>query len=166
MNLQERKSALLHCTAVAGWAARLSMDILAAILAYLVCAAGVVGGLVLSFVIVFTPPALAPDRSQHATAMLATPRVVTVAQAPAARPQAVVKTIAERTAPTAADSTPDKKTVAESAAAAPPIVAADARQRPLFSRNRLRQMAERERARHLAYRERSSFETRFLHFED
>jgi hypothetical protein len=48
----------------------------------------------------------------------------------------------------------------------PPTIAIDVRQKPLFSQAHLRRLVERERARQLAYRERSSFETRFLHFDD
>jgi hypothetical protein len=45
-------------------------------------------------------------------------------------------------------------------------VAVDARQKPLFTQAHFRRLAEKERAKQLAYRERSSFETRFLHFDD
>ena len=45
-------------------------------------------------------------------------------------------------------------------------VAIDARQKPLTSNAQLRRLADQERAKRLAYRERSSFETRFLHYDD
>ena len=56
---------------------------------------------------------------------------------------------------------------AAKAASEPRIdVAIDARQKPLLSNAQLRRLADQERAKRLAYRERSSFETRFLHYDD
>ena len=56
---------------------------------------------------------------------------------------------------------------AATAASVPPVdIAVDARQQPLMSNAQLRRLADKERARRLAYREGSSFETRFLHYDD
>lgn len=116
------------------------MDILAAMFAYLVCVAGVVTGLAMSFIVFFSAPhALMP---QHAVALAEKPGIVKVASAVAAAPAPVAK------------------------AAPSPAVAADARQKPSVSSRRSRRMADKQRTRHLAYRERSSFESRFLHFDD
>ncbi len=144
------------------------MDILAAMFAYLACITGIVAGLAMSFVVFFSPPgqlspkprlAIAMARPSHATAAPVSP-VTTVAKAeirPSAKPGAkwVAKTGASNT-----------RLAAAAAKTAVRPVASDARQRPLKPQNRLRRLAEKERARELAYREHSSFESRFLHFDD
>ncbi len=129
------------------------MDILAAIFAYLVCIAGIVTGLAMSFVVFFSAPAefSAPT---HAIAMVARPGHDTAARVSPAKTVAKV-------------SGPNKPIAAATATpTAVPPVAIDARQKPLFSQAHLHRLAEKERARQLAYRERSSFESRFLHFDD
>jgi hypothetical protein len=143
----------------------LPMDILASMLAYLVCVSSVIGALALSFALVFAPPnflhAAAPSQATaiHVTATQATAMVVT--------PQ-VVATVAE--AKPASEGKPLEQHVAAStpqtAAAAPDGVAADAQQKTLTSRRQLRRLGDTERARRLAYREGSSFEARFLHYND
>jgi len=125
------------------------MDILAAMFAYLVGVAGILGGLALSFVLFFSPPGQISPTPTRAVAMAA--RSDHAAPAP-------VSTVAKVRAshkPIAAAKLPNGS-----------LVAIDARQKPLNSQARLRRLAEKQRARQLAYREHSSFETRFLHFDD
>ena len=132
------------------------MDILASMLAYLVCVTGIVTGLVMSFVVFFSTPAQQSTAPEPAVAMLARPSHVNKATA------LPVKTIAK------SDQTDkqDASGAAPANAVAPMTIAIDARQKPPLSQARLRRLAERQRAKHLAYRERSSFETRFLHYDD
>ncbi len=132
------------------------MDILAAMLAYLVCVAGIVTGLAMSFVVFFSAPGQFSAPPTQAIAMAAMPRPIKTARASPVK--------------TAAKSEHADKQIAVAAAkakAVPPLtIVVDTRQKPLFAHARLRRLAERVRAKHLAYRERSSFETRFLHFDD
>jgi hypothetical protein len=132
------------------------MDILASIFAYLVCITGLVTGLVMSFVVLFAAPGefQLPGPPSQAVAMVAGESHLRTAQG-------VVRTIAR--------SQPVDEKIASGApgdavAAAP--IAIDAQQRTLFSQAHLRRLAEKQRAKQLAYRERSSFETRFLHYDD
>lgn len=106
---------------------------------------GLVTGLVMSFVVFFSPPrARLLATPTQAIAMVATPRATETA------PIAPVKTVAR-----ARILTPLQ-----------PAVAADAQQKPFLSAHRMRQLAERQRERHVAFRERSSFEARFLGYDD
>ena len=134
------------------------MDILAAMFAYLVCIAGLVTGLVMSFVVFFSAPGEFSAPPTNAIAMVATPSQSpnngSPASASSARTMAKIRRAEGQIA--AAGATP----------AADSPVAIDARQKPLFSQAHFRRLAEKERAKQLAYRERSSFETRFLHFDD
>jgi hypothetical protein len=135
---------------------RSSMDILAAMFAYLVCVAGIVAGLTMSFVVFFSAPGQFSAPPAQAIAMVVTQRPVKTA------PMSPLKTIAKT------ESAGQQVAVAAAAARAvpPPAIAVDARQKPLFSQAHLRRLAEKERQRQLAYRERPSFETRFLHYDD
>lgn len=137
------------------------MDILAATFAYLVCVTGIVGGLVMSFVIFFASPGQFSLPPTHAAAMAAR-----LEQPPAA--PASVKTVAKAAIETAAEASRAGKPVAAAGAktAAVPRSAVDAPQKPLDARNHLHRLAKKVRARQLAYREHSSFEARFLHFDD
>jgi len=138
------------------------MDILAAMFAYLVCIAGLVTGLVMSFVVFFAAPGAFSAPPTDAIAMVARPNLGPTLSSNhgASAPASSVKTIAKISRPNgqlaASNATP--------AAVSP--VASDARQKPLISQAHLRRLAENIRAKQLAYRERSSFETRFLHFDD
>jgi hypothetical protein len=135
------------------------MDILAAMFAYLVCIAGVITGLVMSFVVFFSPPGAFSGPPTEAIAMVARANPPSSNHgAPA--PASPVKTIAKIS-----------RSDEQLAAASPPPaadtpVAADARQKPLFSPSHQRRLAEKQRAKQLASGERSSFESRFLHFDD
>lgn len=112
------------------------MDIVAAIFAYLVGVAGVVGALVISFVIFFSPSqAQLPLPAPPPAAMLASPDPVTTIAA-ARSPESRAK------------------------------IAADVRQKSALSRGQLRHLSEKERARRLVLREGSSFEDRFLNYAD
>ena len=135
------------------------MDILAAMLAYLVSVSVIVGGLAISCVAFFATPDRPPAMPAQAVAMVTEQHVVTTVAR--AKPPAMREPIDKRPV--------DKHPVpgAAKAASEPRIdVAIDARQKPLLSNAQLRRLADRERAKRLAYRERSSFETRFLHYDD
>ena len=134
------------------------MDILAAMFAYLVCIAGLVTGLVMSFVVFFSAPGDilgAADRRHSDGGKTEQPEPANTAlRHPLRQP---------RRSPRSAD--PTGRSLPRRTAADSPV-AIDARQKPLFSQAHFRRLAEKERAKQLAYRERSSFETRFLHFDD
>jgi len=131
------------------------MDILASIFAYLVCMTALVAGLVMSFVVFFSAPNSLLQSPRQAAAMLATQGVAGTKISP-------VRTIAaiEHRNDHSVSAAVAAKTVARM------TIAADARQRPLFSQAHLRRLAEKERVKHLAFRESSSFEVRFLHYDD
>lgn len=161
---QERKS---MASIVEPWRVgkrRSSMDILASIFAYLVCVTGLVTGLVMSFVVVFSAPNPQSPLPRHASAMVAKLSVAGTKASP-------VQTIAEQKTAYAKQKNAYIASTGAAAKTVPPktarpvTIAADARQRPL-PQAQLRRWAERERAKHLASRERSSFETRFLHYDD
>ena len=141
------------------------MDIIASMLAYLLCMTGVIGGLVLSFMVFFSTPNQLPsqqtDASAGAIAMVVRPSSVAPANQFAIK-EFPVKTVAK------ADQASDARNrpAVANAAAEQAAVASGAQQKALLSPKRLRRLAEKERARHLAFRERSSFEARFLHYDD
>lgn len=87
--------------------------------------------------------------------MVATPRANETAQA-----SPVTASLVEKASPV--------KTIARARTviAPQPAVAADAQQKPFLTAHRMRQLAERQRERHVAFRERSSFEARFLGYDD
>lgn len=132
----------------------MSMDILAAMFAYLVCIAGIAAGLVISFVVFFSTPGEFSAPQTHPVALVARPSHATAA------PVSPIRTVAK-----VGGSNKSSAAAAAKPTAVPPV-ALDAQQKPLFSQGRLRRLAEKERARQLAYREHSSFESRFLHFDD
>ncbi|MFZ0524098.1 MAG: hypothetical protein WA776_10065 [Xanthobacteraceae bacterium] len=131
------------------------MDILAAMFAYIGCLAGIVAGLVMSFVVFFSAPGEFSRPPAQAIAMVARQP----SQA-AAAPVSAVKTVAK------ADRSSKQIAAASATPAAVPPVAFDAQQKPLISQAHLHRIAQKQRARQLAYREHSSFESRFLHFDD
>ncbi len=116
---------------------------------------GLVTGLVMSFVVFFFTPNSSLPLPQQAAAMLARQSVVGTRISP-------VQTVA------VIEQGNDDIGAAGAAAkaVAPMRIAADARQKPLFSRAHGRRRAEKERVKHLAFRESSSFEVRFLHYDD
>ncbi len=132
------------------------MDILAAMLAYLVCITGLVAGLAMSFVVFFSGPGqFSPPPAQMITRAAAQHSFTTASTSPP------VKTIAK-----AEPAEKQFAAAAEAKAVPPPTIALDIRQKPLFSQAHLRRLAKKERERQLAYRDRPSFETRFLHYDD
>jgi hypothetical protein len=137
------------------------MDILAAMFAYLVCVTGIVGGLVMSFVIFFSSPGQFSAPPTPAAAVVA--RLDQAAPAPASV-KTVAKAAIEAAAKTATASKPAAAEGAKTAAVA--RAAIEAPQKPLYARTHSRRLAKKVRARQLAYGEHSSFESRFLHFAD
>lgn len=142
-----------------------SMDILASMLAYGVCMTGLLAGLIMSFVVFFSAPGQQAEAPARAIAMLATPSS-NAAATPFAAKEFPVKTVAKGQIARAQQTAARTRMAAGDAASVEVAIAADAQQKPLLSQGRMRRLAEKERARHLAYRERSSFENRFLHYDD
>ena len=136
------------------------MDILAAMFAYLVCIAGLVTGLVMSFVVFFAAPGAFSAPPTDAIAMVAGANL-----SPSQSPNHGSPSSASSAKTIAKIGRSDGQMAAAMPAADAPV-AIDARQKPLFTQAHFRRLAEKERAKQLAYRERSSFETRFLHFDD
>jgi len=130
------------------------MDILAAMLAYLVSVTAIVGALGIALFVFFA----APDRQTSPvpkTAMAVRPSAMKTAAA-VARPESKSENINQQVASSATKPKADPVTT----------IAVDAPQQPVMSPARLRRLAAKERARRLAYREGVDFETRFLHYED
>ena len=130
------------------------MDILAAMLAYLVSVTAIVGALGIALFVFFA----APDRQTSPvpkTAMVVRPSAMKTAAA-VARPESKSENINQRVASSATKPKADPVTT----------IAVDAPQQPVMSPARLRRLAAKQRARRLAYREGVDFETRFLHYED
>lgn len=143
----------------AGWEAPVeSMDIIASILAYLVCMTGLVTGLVMWFVVFFSTPGQQSQAPSSAIAM------ATRASSAAPVKKLAIKEFPVKTVVTRQGN--PRNRFASDAAAAQAAIAPDAQQKPLLSQSRMRRLAEKQRARQLAYRERSSFEARFLHYDD
>jgi hypothetical protein len=147
------------------------MDIVAPILAYLSCVAGIVGAFIVSFVVVFSTPNR-PITPQHsATIASVSPlRPATLAEA---KSPAVKSGQSDKLAVNYAASTTQKREVTPQAAAsptAPPpqgpasqkLAAFDARQKSKISRAQWRQIVQQERSHRLA----SDFESRFLGYAD
>src|SRR5580693_8151736 len=117
------------------------MDILAAMFAYLVCIAGLVTGLVMSFVVFFAAPGAFSAPPTDAIAMVAGPNL-SPNQSPNHGSPSSAKTIAKI-------SRSDGQMAAAMPAADAPV-AVDARQKPLFTQAHFRRLAEKERAEQLA----------------
>jgi hypothetical protein len=152
--LQERKSAAAIVEPWRGGQRRLPMDILACMFAYLVSVAGILAGLAMGLMVFFSAPAQQSTAPRHAVALTAQPSRHDAARSAPVKTVAALERAPQQTASIAATAVP------------PRTIAIDARQKPLFSPARLRRLQDRERANHLAYRDRSSFEARFLHYDD
>ena len=142
------------------------MDILASIFAYLVCVTGLVGTLVISFVIFFSPPKLHGPASLPAVALVAKALPGEAAKASPVTTIAGIKQTEERDPAAFTTGRPDTAKAFATEPNRSRAIADDVRQKPLHSRTHLRRLADKARAKHLAYRERSSFEARFLGFDD
>lgn len=140
------------------------MDILASIIAYLGCVAGIIGAFAISLFVLFSTP----DQT--------TPAKPTAAQSVVlAAKTNVLKTNVLKPAVTAeAKSAPGiKQTVrhvaagaAKPATASPTTLAGDLRQKPSISRSQLRRLVQEERAKRWAYQQDSNFDNRFLGYAD
>lgn len=147
---------MAHCTPWRGCKCRLSMDILASMLAYLGCVAGIVGALVLSFTVFISSPGTIKHPGKHRVAMTAKQSVLKTAAAPQAKPTAKL----EQGAPVASS-------VAQSTPVPQTTVAASARQKTAVTRAEyLRRNVQEERARRWAYQQDPDFEARFLGYAD
>jgi hypothetical protein len=137
------------------------MDILASILAYLTCVAGIVGAFAVSIFVVFSTPDR-PAIPQHsaATAGVSTLKTAALVEATKTDKSAVnyvVSTTQKRETPPPA---------AAAQTASQKLAAIDARQKTKISRAQWRQVVQQERSRRLAYQQGSDFETRFLGYAD
>ena len=130
------------------------MDILAAVLAYLMSVAAIVGALGISFVVFFATPGQQPWLLREAKAPLVAPGAVKTTAANVKEP-AQSEQIDENAA----------SGVAQGQAAPVRTIAVEMQRNSSKSIAWSRRLAARERARRLAYRE-DSFETRFLRNEN
>jgi hypothetical protein len=134
------------------------MDILAAMLAYLVSVAGIVAALGIACFTLFSTPnqqAAMPTDTARAALVIVRSGAIETATADA-NPEAKIQQI-------------DKPAISGAATVAGnPVttIAVDARQKPPHSAAALRRLAVKERAKRLAFREGADFETRFLRYED
>jgi hypothetical protein len=160
------------------------MDILAPVLAYLTCVAGIVGAFLVSFYLVFSPPNQ-PAIAQHNAALVSVTATKSSPPVDAKKP-ALRGTVADNppvnhAAPTtqkredapqtsaarggapaqASTSTPALQKVAPSEARA-----GDARAKGKITRAQWRQIVDQERRRRLAYQQNGDFESRFLGYAD
>jgi hypothetical protein len=144
------------------------MDILASILAYLGCMAGIVGALVISFALFFSAPHIAqPNIPQRVAHNARGQSVATTAKA--VTPNAATAAVAK--APTKSDrDTQAVSAIAQNAAPAPtpiPPPTASARAKMAAARaQKLRRFVQEERARRWAYQQDPDFESRFLGYVD
>ncbi len=144
------------------------MDIVASILAYLGCMAGVVGALLISFSVFFSAPnvpqrvAGANGQTAATAAKTATPKpAIAAAKIPAqqsGRGASVVSTIAQNTTPQNTTSQKTTAAPAPSVSAHSKVVAARAQ--------KMRRFVQEERARRWAYQQDPDFEARFLGYAD
>lgn len=133
------------------------MDILASILAYLGCVAGIVGALLISFTVLFSTPGqlpnTAPIAAKQSTAMAAKPAAPKVTTASVASPAAQPVARSGGAATAAQAAAPPKTTIARSK-----ILATRAQ--------KWRRFVQEERARRWAYQQDPDFESRFLGYAD
>jgi hypothetical protein len=151
------------------------MDILAPVLAYLTCVAGIVGAFALSFFVVFSAPngAAIPQRSEAVVSVTASKADML---ADANKP--VLKTApADNSAVNHVAATTQKREVTLPTKTPPQAVAGqmtagqkqatiDPRAKSKISRAQWREMVAQERSRRLAYQQNSDFESRFLGYAD
>jgi hypothetical protein len=143
------------------------MDILAPILAYLTCVAGIVGAFVLSVFVVFSTPER-PAVAQHSAAVASVSPLKTAALADAKKP-AVKNEQADKPAINYVANTQNREPAPQAVtaeAASQKLAVIDARQKTKISRAQWRQIVQQERIRRLAYQQGSDFETRFLGYAD
>ncbi|HZC55115.1 MAG TPA: hypothetical protein VE396_03570 [Xanthobacteraceae bacterium] len=154
------------------------MDILAPVLAYLTCVAGIVGAFAVSFFVVFSTPNQPAIPQHSAAAAIVSPlktAALVEANKPATKDSQADKPAVNYVAPTTQkrEAAPRASAVQAAAAQAPAaqpaaqkLAAIDARQKPKISRAQWRQIVAQERSRRLAYQQGADFETRFLGYAD
>lgn len=156
------------------------MDILAPVFAYLTVVAGILGGFLVAFSLVFSPPG-EQQSAQHSVAVVSAtqskgPLLVDakkpvlkgavadnqpVNHAPAVAPATQKREVAAQA--TAPQANPPKATPAQIAAVQKPA-AIDPRSKSKISRAQWRQIVQQERSRRVA--QNSGFEARFLGYAD
>jgi len=132
------------------------MDILAAMLAYLVSVAAIVGALSISLFVFFATPGQQQWLLQHAKARVVTPGAIKTAAANVKEPaqnEQIGETVTAGAAQAQAQAGPVR------------TIAVEMRQKSTKSLVSSRRLAAKERAKRLAYRE-ESFENRFLRNEN
>lgn len=149
------------------------MDILAPVLAYLTCVAGIVGAFAVSFFVVFSTPNQPAIPQHSAAAAIVSPlktAALVEANKPATKDSQADKPAVNYVAPTTQKREAAPRASAAQAPAAQPaaqkLAAIDARQKPKISRAQWRQIVAQERSRRLAYQQGADFETRFLGYAD
>src|SRR5271169_2575091 len=149
------------------------MDILAPVLAYLTCVAGIVGAFAVSFFVVFSTPNQPAIPQHSAAAAIVSPlktAALVEANKPATKDSQADKPAVNYVAPTTQKREAAPRASAVQAPAAQPaaqkLAAIDARQKPKISRAQWRQIVAQERSRRLAYQQGADFETRFLGYAD
>jgi uncharacterized protein involved in copper resistance len=166
------------------------MDILAPVLAYLTCVAGIIGAFLVSFYIVFSPPNQAAI-PQRAAAIVSANTTKVVPPVDAKKPvlkgavadnptpsraapttqkrEEAAQSVAARGAPTQASSTQ----TSTPASASQKLAASEAHPglkspnpKSKITRAQWRQLVEQERRHRLAYQQDGDFESRFLGYAD
>jgi len=136
------------------------MDILAAMLAYLVSVAAIVGALSISLFVFFATPGQQQWLLQHAKARVVTPGAIKTASANVREP-----TQNEQIGETVTAGAAQAQAQAQAQAGPVRTIAVEMRQKSTKSLVSSRRLAAKERAKRLAYRE-ESFENRFLRNEN
>jgi hypothetical protein len=151
------------------------MDILAPVLAYFTCVAGIIGAFLVSFYVVFSPPNQAVI-SQRAVAIVSASTSQSSPSADAKKP-VLRGTVADNSAINHGPSSTQKREdtpqpaagrVAQAISASVPqkLAASETRPKTKVSRAQWRQIVEQERRRRLAYQQDGDFESRFLGYAD
>lgn len=156
------------------------MDILAPVFAYLTCVAGILGGFVVAFYVVVSPPnhaALEPRNEPIASVTATKSAPLADLKKPALRGavadnsavnHAVSNTQkreeARQTARTASSQGSDR--FASSSAATQNRAASELRGKSKITRAQWREMVQQERKRRLAFQQNADFESRFLGYAD
>jgi hypothetical protein len=157
------------------------MDIVAPVLAYLTCVAGIVGAFAVSFFVVFSspkPPVIAQQSAAVVSASAAKPAAIadlkkpvlkgTTADNPAVNHVAQVTQKREEPTQTASARTARAPASPASAPTAAPqkLAAGDPHPKAKISRAQWRELVQQERHRRLAYQQDADFESRFLGYAD
>jgi hypothetical protein len=161
---------------VAGGKRRLSMDIVASIVAYLTCVAGIIGAFAISIFVLFSTPdqvqapsqTIASQNIALATKHSAVPSNVATLNGPQAatvtKPAAEAQTASSRKIHAALRA--EKRTPSPQTTTAQSALPSEAQRKIQPTPAQLRHLTRQERDRHLAYQQDPNFEARFLGYAD